>query len=333
MTNPLVSIIINTYNYARFLPFAIESALAQTYPRLEVIVVDDGSTDDSQTVVVAYTDRIIAISKANGGQASALNVGFSASQGEIIFFLDADDVLAPTIVAQVIERFQPNPTIAKVLFRLEIITADGTPTGATIPPITKPLPEGDLIPRLLQAPDDIPWSPTSGNAFARSVLETIMPIPEANYPICADYYLSAMSTLFGTVAAVHSIGGSYRVHGQNYHHASMISPTRRRQIMALTAATHRHLRHQATAQGYTVPDRFVSFSHLAHRLLSLKTDAAAHPLPDDSIRTVLIETLQALRQRNIPFLKRVQYGAWFLATAVAPSFFIPSLDKAYFKAS
>lgn len=330
---PLVSIIIDNYNYARFLPFAIESALAQTYPHVEVIVVDDGSTDESLRVAKAYQDRITVIAKANGGQASALNAGFAASHGEVVFFLDADDVLAPDVVERGVARFQQDATIGKVLFRLTIITADGIPTEATTPPRPKSLPQGNLIPSLLQFPDDIPWSPTSGNAFGRAVLDAILPIPEADYPICADYYLSAMSTLFGNVAILAESGGFYRMHGQNYDYAPTISPDRRRRMILLTAATHRYLREKAIAQGYTVPESFVSFSYLAHRLLSLKTDPMRHPLPNDSIALVFKQSWQALTRPTIPVRKKFQYGGWFFVTALAPVPLLPTLAQLYFKAS
>src|SRR5215213_900396 len=94
-TEPLVSVIIDNYNYGRFLREAIDSALGQTYPRVEVIVVDDGSTDDSRAVIAAYGDRVVPVLKENGGQASAFNAGFAASRGELICFLDADDTFMP----------------------------------------------------------------------------------------------------------------------------------------------------------------------------------------------------------------------------------------------
>src|SRR5687768_5034795 len=92
---PLVSVVINNYNYGRYLGPAIDSALQQSYPCVEVIVVDDGSTDHSRAVIAGYGHRIIPIYKANGGQASALNAGYEESQGEIVIFLDADDLLGP----------------------------------------------------------------------------------------------------------------------------------------------------------------------------------------------------------------------------------------------
>ena len=78
--NPLVSILINNYNYGYFLGAAIESALSQTYQNIEIIVVDDGSTDNSREIIAHYGNHIIPILKENGGQASAFNAGFAASR-------------------------------------------------------------------------------------------------------------------------------------------------------------------------------------------------------------------------------------------------------------
>ena len=99
------SVIINNYNYGRFLGSAIESALTQSYPNVEVIVVDDGSSDDSRQVMASFGKRIFPIYKTNGGQASALNTGFANSSGDIIIFLDADDLLHPTLVERVVNAF------------------------------------------------------------------------------------------------------------------------------------------------------------------------------------------------------------------------------------
>ena len=103
MSDPLVSILINNYNYGRYLGTAIESALNQTYSPTEVIIVDDGSTDNSREVIASFGSRVISVLKINGGQASAFNAGFAASRGNLICFLDSDDCFLPQKTAEVVK--------------------------------------------------------------------------------------------------------------------------------------------------------------------------------------------------------------------------------------
>jgi glycosyltransferase involved in cell wall biosynthesis len=121
--NWLVSIIINNFNYGRFLPAAINSALWQSHPLTEVIVVDDGSIDNSHEIIASYQDRVIPVLTDNGGQAAAFNAGFAKSTGDIVIFLDADDELRPHTAALVVEQFMQDPTLAKVQYRLAVIDA------------------------------------------------------------------------------------------------------------------------------------------------------------------------------------------------------------------
>jgi glycosyltransferase involved in cell wall biosynthesis len=125
---PLASIIITSYNYEKFLPRAIDSALQQTYPVKEIIVVDDGSTDNSRHIINSYGDQIIPVFQKNKGRAFATNAGFFASQGEIIFFLDADDIFFPhkveTMVNYFLQVVPHNPEVM-IFHRVEMITDDG----------------------------------------------------------------------------------------------------------------------------------------------------------------------------------------------------------------
>ena len=92
---PLVSILVSNYNYARYIGETIESALNQTYSNIELIVCDDGSTDDSVRIIEEYRrrdSRLQLILKANGGQASGFNAAFAASRGELLALLDSDDL-------------------------------------------------------------------------------------------------------------------------------------------------------------------------------------------------------------------------------------------------
>src|SRR5262249_61789343 len=100
------SIVINNYNYGRFLRDAIGSALNQSYPHVEVIVVDDGSTDGSREIIAGYGDRIIPVLKQNGGQASAYNARVARSCGKVMLFLDSDDMLLRTAVERSLPHFR-----------------------------------------------------------------------------------------------------------------------------------------------------------------------------------------------------------------------------------
>ncbi len=110
-TNNLVSVIIPTYNSARYLSIAIESALSQTYPYTEIIVIDDGSTDNTYKIILPYLNKIKYIKKINGGPASARNYGLLTSNGEYIAFLDADDYWLPGKLEQQIDYLQRNPGV------------------------------------------------------------------------------------------------------------------------------------------------------------------------------------------------------------------------------
>ena len=106
-----VSLIIATFNHAQFLAVALDSALAQTLAGVEVIVVDDGSTDDTPAVLSRYTDRVRVIRQANRGLAAARNAGLAVARGAYVSFLDADDVVTPTKLAEQVALLEAAPTV------------------------------------------------------------------------------------------------------------------------------------------------------------------------------------------------------------------------------
>jgi|SRR5262249_8595399 len=119
MSRPLASILINNYNYGRFLDEAINSALSQNYPRKEIIVVDDGSTDNSREIISRYGDRIIPIFKENGGQASAVNAGVARCHGDILCFLDST-IFSGLIHPDKLERVAASVLPARHEFKADI---------------------------------------------------------------------------------------------------------------------------------------------------------------------------------------------------------------------
>ncbi|MCK5345215.1 MAG: glycosyltransferase, partial [Candidatus Heimdallarchaeota archaeon] len=112
--SPLVSVIIPTYNSERFIVSAVDSVLAQTYKKIEIIVVDDGSTDQTSNKLKPYLHKIKYIKKQNGGASSARNKGIINSCGEYIAFLDADDLWRKEKVEKQISIFAKNPDIGLV---------------------------------------------------------------------------------------------------------------------------------------------------------------------------------------------------------------------------
>lgn len=127
-THPDVSIVIPCYNYGHFLDEAINSVLAQTWPSLEIIVVDDGSTDPKTLALFEHFERprTRLLRQENGGIASARNAAIQQARGEIILTLDADDRIAPTFVEKAVKRLREDNTLGLVYGRAEFF---GDSTG------------------------------------------------------------------------------------------------------------------------------------------------------------------------------------------------------------
>ena len=188
---PLVSILINNYNYDLFLKTAIDSALSQTYEHTEVIVVDDGSTDNSQSIISSYGDKIIPVLKQNGGQASAFNAGFTQSKGDIVCFLDADDLFTANKIENIVKVFQYNPLVGWCFHPLEFVDRQlkslnikQAYTGESgVYDIRKDIANGKLNGKL-------PFNSiaTSGLCYQRSLLRELLPMSES-IKITSDDYL------------------------------------------------------------------------------------------------------------------------------------------------
>jgi hypothetical protein len=319
---PSVDIVINNYNYGRFLAAAIESACNQTHPGVRVIVVDDGSTDESREVLDSYGERVIAVLKENGGQASALNAGMEHCEGDLVLFLDADDTLKPDAAARVAAAFAADPGLAKVQFRMEVIDAEGQPTGVLKPPLHLPMPRGDQRRAELAFPFDLAWLPTSANAFRVDLLRTILPIPEEAFPTCgADWYLIHLTTLLGDVDSLEQVCGCYRVHGANNYEpaAPRLDLAHVRQTIGFAGTTAEELLRLAATLGLPHPDRILSLADLGNRMVSLRLQPQLHPIPSDSRWSLLCGAARAAQRRsNVSTAMKLVFVAWFAAIAATP---------------
>ena len=150
-STPLVSVVIPTYNAAAFLTDTLDSVLAQTYTHLEVIVVDDGSTDTTPHLLESYGDRICTLRQANAGQAAARNHGARAAHGELLAFLDSDDLWDPDKIANQVALLARFPKALAVYCDHRTIDTDGrlmAPSAA----LDHPRPSGNILRALLLGP-------------------------------------------------------------------------------------------------------------------------------------------------------------------------------------
>lgn len=210
---PRLSIIINNYNYGRFLRQCIDSVLNQTVPADEVIVVDDGSTDESNQVIERYREKIIAVYKENGGQASAMNAGYAVSSSDWVWFVDADDWLLSNSVEIACTKLSARMT---KLHGPVLIADAGSKIVSQLPRNRNTLTDG-MWTRNQLISGNFACVPTSGNIFSRSFLQQILPIPEEEFRIAADTFLLFASTTTQYTVRVDSPLAVYRDHGTNFY--------------------------------------------------------------------------------------------------------------------
>jgi len=248
---PLVSIIITNHNYAEFLAEAIDSALAQSGVEIEVIVVDDGSTDESAGIIAGYGDTIHSVSQSNGGHCAASNTGFLHSRGNVVMFLDADDYLLPGAALALASALDTDPKASKAQGYLAVIDRDGLASGQRIP--RKLSPSGYYRDKtLLWGKHSFRHTFTSGSAWPRWFLNEVMPLPESRL-LGTDSCLNEVSTLFGRTISLDMAVAAYRVHGRNIGPASLtFSANSIHQRLALLEAKHQYFAEWANKHGHAL---------------------------------------------------------------------------------
>lgn len=238
ITNPLVTVLICNYNYGRYLACAIDSALAQTWQNIEVIVVDDGSTDESRDVLKKYEGKIRVILKDNGGQASAFNAGIAIARGEIVCFLDSDDISHPDRVSRVIEKYRQGKW-GLVCHDLDVIDGNGASMKMKCTQFAgNNLVEGTKADVIINHNYAWVFSPTSGMSLPLNLAHKIFPLPAKKWKISADEPLAYASACLDFVGIIPETLGSYRLHGNNLF-ADFHNDTDARSIAAITHTTRR----------------------------------------------------------------------------------------------
>ena len=291
---PFFSVIINNYNYGRFIEEALDSVLGQTFPKneMEVIVVDDGSSDDTAVRLRRYGDSIRCFFKANGGQASALNTGFINSRGEFIALLDADDYWHHEKLRYVAEEFQKSDGVDFVCHFMNVVDLH----NKIIDRYVFPDYGEDYLKNYLKGV--LPWSsPCSGMSVRAECLRKAMPVPE-EFRIAADIYLHYTLPFYaGKLSVVKKRLGYSRLHNDNMSGGNLMTPVKLSREMDILLRIERHIAGQAGKLGYDA-------SLISQRIESMAL------WYDVLIRSLKGEKLKALRDAALfnRFLPKDTFG-------------------------
>jgi glycosyltransferase involved in cell wall biosynthesis len=312
---PLISVVIPCFNYARYVATAIESALGQDAEPVEVVVVNDGSKDDSLRVISRYADRVRIVDQANQGHVAACNHGFAATTGMVVVFLDADDLLEPSALSRVAEAF--SPSTAKVQYDLKIIDGEGRDLGRRHCYFS-PGYDAARVRAAFQAKGTYRWPVTAGNAYARWFLEELFPLTVEDAP---DGILNTVAPVYGEIVTIPEALASYRLHGANrWGDISDVSrlPKRIRDRQYEVAFMRRH----AERRGVVVPVANVLDHELAfvnYRLIALRLGLDYEGKSRDTAAALVRLGWTAVLDTRLPLRMTVAHLLWFVAVAVAPA--------------
>ncbi|WP_418301553.1 glycosyltransferase [Lysinibacillus fusiformis] len=215
----LASVLINNYNYAPYLTECIQSVLDQAYSDIEIIVYDDGSTDNSLEILSKFKN-IKVISNSNYGKGHCLNQmnavyqAFKESTGEVVFLLDSDDYFKKEKVEKVINLFKEHPNIDVIQHPLEEVDVNGISKG-NIVPVLKNIQDYKNYIYQTESLFHL-FSTTSALVFKRSFLENVLPLEEDKFSyIAVDTRLMQLSALSASIFTIFEPLTYYRKHGEN----------------------------------------------------------------------------------------------------------------------
>lgn len=328
-TSMLLSVVITNYNYAAYIEASIKSALLLDHEPKEIIVVDDGSTDASREIIdrlAAENPCISRVYNQHHGMISALNAGMLASRGHLVFTLDADDLVDPEMMREVMQKWHPGASKAQFFQR---IIAGETPTEwcNRFPSSLR----NDIIRRELLRTGSYPWPPTSANVYSRHFLRIAVPLDPARR--LHDTALNTLAPLYGEVVLVPKILGSYRMHGKNAIAKSEVDVRVARQHVLDMVERDRLLFENAAQLGLktTAVPRDHDLTSLVKRVTSFRLARAEHPIAGDTARGMLIKALCAIkRSETTPTQSKIALAVWFFLMAVSPERLCWPLAKAMY---
>jgi len=309
MNSANISIVITCFNYAQYVVSAIESAIRQAYMHKEIIVVNDGSTDNSSEVIIRYADRMRIIEQPNLGSIAAYNRGFEESTGNVVVFLDADDLLAENALEEIASAWYPE--CAKVQYDLKIINGGGEDLGRRFCNFAPNYDVGRVRADFLRT-GTYRWPVTTGNAYSRWFLETVIPLQVDQGP---DGLLNTVAPVYGDVVTISEVLGSYRLHGSNLW--SSIGSDRS-QLPARIETRQREvafMREHAARRNVALPPGNVLDHEMAfinYRLMALKLGLDYPGRGNDTCMGLFRSACRVLLRQWFPFKLWVSHFAWFV---------------------
>jgi glycosyltransferase involved in cell wall biosynthesis len=298
-----LSVIIANHNYADFVGAAISSALGIDWPDKEVIVVDDASTDDSRKVIDGFRDRVAAYFRPKSHQLGVHMFGFEQSTGDVIIFLDADDLLEPEVMQEIARVWRPG--VSKVQYRMNLIDATGTQLGSAIPQFP-PKDDPERLRRTFLRTMTYATPPGSGNAYSRDYVRNAFAMAPATIPQ-SDAVLVTLAPMMGDILTIRKPLSRYRIHAtntmalQSLDAAKFRSHLQQDAELALLFATASRTLHLPV-----VDDPLSrSFNHLQYRLIGLGWRL---------ICSAITYTQMRLRDRTILLV-------WVITYALTPSYY------------
>jgi glycosyltransferase involved in cell wall biosynthesis len=278
--------------------------------------VDDGSSDNSRSIIEGYGDRITAIFQSNSGNTGAYNTGFARTRGDVVIFLDSDDWLDSSLVKNLAEVWRPG--ISKVQFQMRVVDAAGRATGSFFPQYAI-VPTPEQIKRWVMRSGAYPTPPGSGNAYAREFLTKIFPL-DVGDRACDSQCLAAAPYL-GEVVTVAKPLVAYRIHGGNQGAMAKLDVRRFRTELSRARWRFRYGQRIARSVGLEVNDDVFdkNMATLSYRLASLRLDPAEHPIGGDTPMRVLRDLVTAFFvPQGLGRRTRAVLLAWAGLVAVTP---------------
>lgn len=208
LSHPRISVVVCNYNYAHYIVSALQSVCAQTTAAHQIIVVDDGSTDDSVARITQHFPQVTLLTQANAGQRAAYNLGFSQVTGEVVLFLDADDELLPHALHALSTAFTQD--VVKVHGKMHVIDNAGLPFKAILP---SHLDAGDCGSALIEQGVLYKSPPATGNAYRVGALKRLFPLPQSLHEKHgADYFCIYGISVLGLIGCIEQPIIRYRLH-------------------------------------------------------------------------------------------------------------------------